>query len=93
MKHRWEISVAIRNTNVAILRGLRKIRDGDLQFAFTVLQFATRTAIDCKLRSSNCKVQIEHAVAAGPRWVSSVASAELWEIICCWVPKFKFRTF
>jgi hypothetical protein len=65
-------SVVIRNTNAAILRGSRKIWEDNLQFAFPVLQFATRTAIDCKLRSSNCKVQIEHAVAAGPRWVSSV---------------------
>jgi hypothetical protein len=39
----------------------------DLQFAFPILQFAIATAIDCKLQSTNCKVQIDRLAAAGPR--------------------------
>ena len=59
-------TVLFRTTSVMQILQFFACR-ANLQFAFPVLQFAIGAAIDCKLRSSNCKVQIVTVVAAEPR--------------------------
>jgi pyrroline-5-carboxylate reductase len=47
------------------------------QFSIPVLQFAIAAGADCKLQSTNCKVQIEDSISAESRWAPSMLTQSI----------------